>query len=92
VRRTANGRYRLDVEFESGLVVEIDGAHHGLGLNPVDDALRANEVTLGGSRVLRIPVLGLRLEPARFMAQVARALGEVSGGDMRSAAPTTRSA
>jgi hypothetical protein len=75
VRRGRSGRVYLDVEFPGGLVVEIDGGHHLLGLNPIDDALRANEVTLGSARVLRIPVLGLRLEPAAFMGQVARALG-----------------
>jgi hypothetical protein len=68
------GRVHLDVEWD-GLVVEIDGGHHLLGLNPTDDALRANEVALGSTRVLRIPLLGLRLEPGRFMAQVARGLG-----------------
>ncbi|WP_237700721.1 hypothetical protein [Janibacter sp. HTCC2649] len=55
--------------------MEIDGGHHLLGLNPTDDALRSNEVALGSSRVLRIPLLGLRLEADRFMAQVARGLG-----------------
>jgi hypothetical protein len=75
LRRLPQGTAYLDVEFDDGLVVEIDGRHHLLGLNPVDDALRANEVTLGSSRVLRLPLLGLRLRPDEFMAQVARALG-----------------
>lgn len=74
VRTTASGRVYLDAEWE-GLVVEIDGGHHLLGLNPTDDALRANEVALGSSMVLRIPLLGLRLEVRRFMEQVARGLG-----------------
>lgn len=74
LRTGPSGRIYLDVEWE-GLVVEIDGGHHLLGLNPTDDALRANEVALGLSRVLRIPLLGLRLEPRRFMDQVARGLG-----------------
>ena len=56
-----------------GLVVEIDGGHHALALSPVDDALRQNEVTLRENLVLRIPVLGLRLTPDAFMAQVVRA-------------------
>lgn len=55
--------------------MEIDGGHHLLGLNPTADALRANEVALGSTRVLRIPLLGLRREPSRFMEQVARGLG-----------------
>ena len=54
-----------------GLVVEVDGAHHGQGLTPIDDALRQNEVTAGDATVLRIPVLGLRLQQDAFMRQVA---------------------
>ena len=74
VRKGRGGRVYLDVAWEDiGLVVEIDGGHHSLALNPVDDALRQNEVTLNGDVVLRIPVLGLRLTPDAFMAQVARA-------------------
>jgi very-short-patch-repair endonuclease len=74
VRRGPGGRVYLDVAWEGiGLVVEIDGGHHSLALNPVDDALRQNEVTLGDDMVLRIPVLGLRLTPATFMDQVGRA-------------------
>ena len=55
-----------------GLVVEIDGGHHVWALNPVDDALRQNEVSLGLDIVLRLPVLGLRLAPDVFMSQVDR--------------------
>ncbi|HEX6056002.1 MAG TPA: hypothetical protein VFY98_09335 [Intrasporangium sp.] len=44
-----------------------------MALNPVDDALRQNDVVLSGHRVLRIPVLGLRLKPRAFMDQVVRA-------------------
>ena len=75
VVRTGPGRrVYLDVAWEDiGLVVEIDGGHHALALNPVDDALRQNEVTLSADMVLRIPVLGLRLTPRPFMAQVVRA-------------------
>ncbi len=74
VRVLPGGRVYLDVAWECiGLVVEIDGGHHALALNLVDDALRQNEVVLGDERVLRIPVIGLRLLPERFMAQVARA-------------------
>jgi len=73
VRTSPSGRVYLDAEWD-GLVVEIDGAHHLAGLNPVDDALRANEVVIEGSPVLRLPVLGLRLEPEAFMRQVARAV------------------
>jgi hypothetical protein len=68
------GRLYLDVEFPGGRVVEIDGAQHQAGLAVVDDALRSNELVLGGRAVLRIPVLGLRLEPGAFMRQVGRYL------------------
>ncbi|TQM62388.1 hypothetical protein [Humibacillus xanthopallidus] len=74
VRVQRDGRVYLDVAWEDiGLAVEIDGGHHGLALNPVDDALRQNEVVLGATRVLRIPVLGLRLDAERFLDQVVRA-------------------
>lgn len=74
VRSLANGRIYLDVAWaELGLVVEIDGGHHALALGSVDDALRQNEVVLREDHVLRIPVLGLRLMPDRFMAQVVQA-------------------
>ncbi|MFV0460823.1 MAG: hypothetical protein ACK5MT_18865 [Actinomycetales bacterium] len=75
VRHGPNGRVYLDVYFEAArLVVEVDGGHHNLGLNPVFDALRQNELTLGADRVLRIPLLGLRLNEADFMGQLRRAL------------------
>ena len=74
VRTLPDGRVYLDVAWEDiGLVVEIDGGHHALALDSVDDALRQNEVVLGEERVLRMPVLGLRLSRERFMAQVVRA-------------------
>lgn len=74
VRTGAGGRVYLDVAWEDiGLVAEIDGGHHALALNPVDDALRQNEIVLGGDRVLRVPVVGLRLAPERFLDQVVRA-------------------
>lgn len=75
VRHGPRGRVYLDVYWEELSVhVEIDGAHHGLGLTPVDDALRQNSVALDGGVCLRIPVLGLRLYPDAFLDQVARAL------------------
>jgi hypothetical protein len=74
VRTGPGGRVYLDVAWEDiGLVVEIDGGHHAQALNPLDDALRQNEVTLTADLVLRVPVLGLRLTPGPFMAQVVRA-------------------
>ena len=75
VRHGSGGRIYLDVEWrDHGVAVEIDGGHHFRGLQPVDDALRQNDVVVGGAVVLRIPLLGLRLAPERFMDQVAQAL------------------
>jgi very-short-patch-repair endonuclease len=74
VRHGPGGRVYLDVAWEDvGLVLEIDGGQHALALNPVDDALRQNEVTIASEMVLRIPVLGLRLQREQFMEQVVRA-------------------
>jgi len=74
VRNGLGGRIYLDAAWQQiGLVVEIDGGHHMLALHPVEDALRQNEVVLGGEVVLRIPVVGLRLRPEAFLAQVVRA-------------------
>lgn len=75
VRNGPNRRSYLDLYWEAArLVVEVDGGHHLMGLNPTDDALRANEVALTGDRVLRIPLLGLRVNPDAFMGQIARGL------------------
>ncbi|MGO4599966.1 hypothetical protein [Terrabacter sp. 2RAF25] len=71
VRHGARGRVYLDVRWDCcGLVVEIDGAHHREGLNVMLDNLRQNDLVLTGDRVLRIDVIGLRLEPERFLDQV----------------------
>jgi very-short-patch-repair endonuclease len=81
VRVHPSGRVYLDVAWDDiGLVVEIDGGHHALALNPVDDALRENEIVLGSERVLRIPVLGLRLTPDAFLDQVVRAHRQLGRG------------
>lgn len=74
LRQGPGGRVYLDVAWEDvGLVVEIDGGHHALALNPIDDALRQNERVAAGESVIRIPVIGLRLTPEKFMPQVRRA-------------------
>ena len=74
VRETPAGRIYLDLAWEDiGLVVEVDGGHHLLALNPVDDALRQNDIALAGDLVLRIPLVGLRLAPERFLNQLVRA-------------------
>ena len=69
------GRVYLDVWWgQWGVLVEVEGAHPGEALNAVDDALRQNSLTASCASVLRIPVLGLRTEPAAFMAQVREIL------------------
>jgi hypothetical protein len=56
------------------LVAEIDGIHHAEAAHVTKDALRQNEITNQRATVLRIPVVGLRTEPARFLDQVRAAL------------------
>lgn len=75
LRRGPHGRIYLDAGWpELGVVVEIDGSQHRMALAVMDDNLRSNEVVIGGETVLRIDLVGLRLEGPRFMDQVARAL------------------
>jgi very-short-patch-repair endonuclease len=76
LRRDARGRYYLDLYWpEQRVVVEVDGIHHAWAENVVGDALRQNELSLDGDTVLRLPLLGLRLQPEEFYGQIARALG-----------------
>ncbi len=78
VRRGRKGRYYLDVYWEEwGLVVEIDGIHHTWVKNVVGDAVRHNDIALGRDLVLRVPVLGLRLEPDTFFAQIEQGLRDL---------------
>jgi very-short-patch-repair endonuclease len=75
VRRGRGGRYYLDVLWEEwGVVVEIDGIQHSWAERLVDDALRHNQITLDNTVVLRLPLLGLRVAPEEFFAQIATAL------------------
>ncbi len=75
LRRDARRRYYLDLYWPAfGLVVEIDGIHHTWAENVVGDALRQNSLVLAGDTVLRLPLLGLRLQPDEFFAQIAAAL------------------
>jgi hypothetical protein len=74
IRRGPRGRVYLDVRWECGVVVEIDGSQHRIGLAVTDDNLRQNSVTIGGDLVLRIDLLGLRLYGDQFLDQVAAAL------------------
>jgi very-short-patch-repair endonuclease len=75
VRRGKNGTYYLDLVWDEwGLVVEVDGIHHSWAQNVVSDALRQNDVTLQGARVLRMPILGLRVAADDFFGQIEDAL------------------
>ena len=74
VRQDAKGRVYLDVRWDCGLVVEIDGVQHFKGLAPVDDQLRQNRVALTNDTVLRIANIGLRLHEDEFMEQVEAGL------------------
>ena len=83
VRRGAKGRIYLDVRWDCcGLVVEIDGAQHRDGLNVTMDNLRQNSVVLQGDRVLRIDLIGLRIETDLFLAQVAAGHDHIHAGSM----------
>lgn len=71
LRRDGRNRYYLDLYWPAyGLVVEIDGIHHSWAENVVGDALRQNAVVLQGETFLRLPLLGLRLRPGDFLAQI----------------------
>ena len=75
VRKGPGGRWYLDVSWEPwGVVVEIDGIHHEWADNVVADALRHNAIALDQAVVLRLPLLGLRVAPDEFFAQVIEAL------------------
>ncbi len=79
LRKDGRNRYYLDLYWPAyGLVVEIDGIHHTWAENVVGDALRQNAVVLQGETFLRLPLLGLRLRPGDFFAQIESAL--CSGG------------
>lgn len=84
LRRDKADRYYLDLYWEDyRLVVEVDGIHHVWATNVVGDALRQNSLVIDGDRVLRLPLLGLRLEPDAFFDQIEEGL--VAGGWQRAA-------
>lgn len=75
LRKDDRNRYFLDLYWPRWkLVVEVDGIHHTWAENVVGDALLQNALTLDGDTVLRLPLLGLRLEPDAFFAQIQQAL------------------
>ena len=72
---TPSGRAYVDVRWSRWrVVVEIDGIGHLRPDRWIDDSLRHNEIVLSGDTVLRIPSLGLRLDPNRHLDAVERAL------------------
>jgi very-short-patch-repair endonuclease len=75
VRRGRDGRYYLDASWEPwGVAVEIDGIQHLWASHVISDALRHNDVTLQDTILLRLPLLGLRVSPDSFFAQIEDAL------------------
>jgi very-short-patch-repair endonuclease len=75
LRKDDRNRYFLDLYWPRWkLVVEVDGIHHTWAENVVGDALRQNALTLDGDTVLRLPLLGLRVEPDASFAQIEQAL------------------
>jgi very-short-patch-repair endonuclease len=75
LRRDRRGRYFLDLYWADWhLVVEVDGLHHAWVENVVADALRQNSLAIAGDTVLRLPLLGLRLQPDEFFNQIEEAL------------------
>lgn len=89
VRKARDGSYFLDIYWQEwGVVVEIDGIHHAWAENIVADALRHNEIAMSGDLVLRLPLLGLRVDPERFLGQIEAAL--TSRGWMRPQRHTDR--
>jgi very-short-patch-repair endonuclease len=82
LRKDRANRYYLDLYWDDhALVVEIDGIHHTWATNVVGDALRQNALVNAHDRVLRLPLLGLRLEADAFFEQIEEAL--VAGGWQR---------
>ena len=77
LRRTRSGTYYLDLRWDKWqVVVEVDGIQHTWVENIVGDALRQNTIALASDTVLRLPVLGLRVCPDEFFAQIAEALSK----------------
>lgn len=75
LRQTPRGSYYLDFRWNLwGVVVEVDGIQHAWVEQVVGDALRHNTIAISGDTVLRLPVLGLRLAPDEFFAQISDAL------------------
>jgi very-short-patch-repair endonuclease len=77
IRHGRNGRVYLDAYWDQWrVVVEIEGVEHLQPQAVVSDALRQNKIAIEDGVVLRIPVVGLRTQPADFIDQVEAALCE----------------
>lgn len=86
MRRGRNGTYYLDILWEEwNLVVEVDGIQHSWASEVVGDAIRQNDVVLQGARVLRLPLLGLRVAREQFFDQIEQGLLDAGWEGRRSA-------
>lgn len=86
LRRGRKGTYYLDFYWEEwNLVVEVDGIQHSWVSQIVGDAIRQNDLVLQGARVLRLPLLGMRVARDDFFGQIEQAL-VAAGWDARRSA------
>jgi hypothetical protein len=70
-----NGVMYLDSEWSAyEVIVEIEGVHHLDPSQALADTSRQNELTIGNGRVLRIPVIGLRVDAHLYLSQLTRLL------------------
>jgi Protein of unknown function (DUF559) len=78
IRLDSHGRRRyLDLAWpEHRLAVEIDGGFHWDANEWQGDLDRQNDLVLDGLRILRFPSALLRLNPDRFLHQLAQALAQ----------------
>lgn len=84
VVHTAKGRAYLDVRWDRWqVVVEIDGVGHLEVDRWLDDTVRHNEIALTGDLVLRIPSIGLRIDPDRYLDLVERGLRRMGWRPLR---------
>jgi Protein of unknown function (DUF559) len=73
--RASNGKYYLDFRWPRWkVVVEVDGIQHQWAEQIVGDALRQNAIAIAGDTIIRLPLLGFRVSPDAFFAQVEAAL------------------
>jgi hypothetical protein len=74
-RLLRSGNAFLDAYWkEYGVVVEIEGAHHVRLDIALADSLLQNELTIANDKVLRVPVLALRVAPDQVFEQIERLL------------------